>query len=407
MINITRLQLSTKKYSTRCFARVALASCADALTKAPEAHTEMLSLMKSLKYFHVDSKVEDWQCRDVNWTSYDAVILCQTWDYSSNLNHFIRWLQDIQPQTRLYNPHDVIKWNINKSYLRDLQSLGIKILPTYFVDNIMWKDHANVLESMRQLGWDRVVIKPGIGCDSEGIGLYPLLSEESVDHINRLFISGQSIVLAQPYLKSVQSLGEVSLIYIDNVYSHAVQKFPISGEYRVQERFGGSYRKYTPSASLKAQGDDVMVALSQERGSRDTRLLYARVDFMHVDNNDIDPDVTDSGKDKQWAVGEVELVEPFLYLGLGQGLPGSLSAFDRLAMAICQRVANDMAGSEDVPLYAIIRVDTHGNRFVVRDRIQGKDAAAGLLSHLDLLTHHQGYYVVTQDQIKEELQRPQ
>ena len=57
-------------------------------------------------------------------------------------------------------------------------------------------------------------------------------------------------------------------------------------------------------------------------------------------------------------------------------------------------------------LFAVIRVDTHGNRFVVKDCIRGIDAARGLLAHFDSLSHHQGYYIVGQDDVKHELARP-
>jgi hypothetical protein len=55
-------------------------------------------------------------------------------------------------------------------------------------------------------------------------------------------------------------------------------------------------------------------------------------------------------------------------------------------------------------LYAVIRVDTHGNRFVVRDCVT-QETAKSIEKEYDCLPHHQGYYVVKQDKVKEELKR--
>ncbi len=55
-------------------------------------------------------------------------------------------------------------------------------------------------------------------------------------------------------------------------------------------------------------------------------------------------------------------------------------------------------------LYALIRVDTHGCRFLVKQKItlwEAKD----LERHYDSMPHHQGYYVVKQSQIQEELEQ--
>ena len=39
------------------------------------------------------------------------------------------WLEEINTQTKLINSYDLIKWNIDKHYLKDLSSWGIEIVP--------------------------------------------------------------------------------------------------------------------------------------------------------------------------------------------------------------------------------------------------------------------------------------
>ena len=54
--------------------------------------------------------------------------------------------------------------------------------------------------------------------------------------------------------------------------------------------------------------------------------------------------------------------------------------------------------------YAVIRVDTHGNRFIVQ-QLMSKLEAKQMEADFDLLTHHQGYYVVSQKDVEKELKR--
>lgn len=54
--------------------------------------------------------------------------------------------------------------------------------------------------------------------------------------------------------------------------------------------------------------------------------------------------------------------------------------------------------------YAVIRVDTHGRRDIVKGHMT-RQAALELEAHYESMTHHQGYYVVPQTRIKDELRR--
>ena len=55
-------------------------------------------------------------------------------------------------------------------------------------------------------------------------------------------------------------------------------------------------------------------------------------------------------------------------------------------------------------LFAVLRVDTHGNRFVVEQDLSWLKAKE-MEKHFDSMTHHQGYYVVEQEFVQQELKR--
>lgn len=105
--------------------------------------------------------------------------------------------------------------------------------------------------------------------------------------------------MLQPYLTTVESFGEVSLLYIDGMLSHSVRKVPVEGDYRVQDDYGASDEIFEPSAALRALGDQIIKTacmINPEAGS----LLYARLDFL----------CTASGA---FVLNELEVIEPSMF----------------------------------------------------------------------------------------------
>ena len=94
--------------------------------------------------------------------------------------------------------------------------------------------------------------------------------------------------------------GEWSFIFFGREFSHAVLKKPGDGEFRTQEAFGGVVLKATPTAAQIRQAERVV-------GSVDGDLLYARVDMVEVEG--------------RLLLGELELIEPFLFFGCDSGSP--------------------------------------------------------------------------------------
>ncbi|XOV74266.1 MAG: hypothetical protein ACFHWZ_11965 [Phycisphaerales bacterium] len=81
--------------------------------------------------------------------------------------------------------------------------------------------------------------------------------------------------MIQPFVESILTEGEYSLLYFGRAFSHAVQKLPKAGEYRIQAVYGGTDRGHTPSAAELEAAQRVIDAVPGE-------LLYARVDMVRV-----------------------------------------------------------------------------------------------------------------------------
>jgi hypothetical protein len=109
---------------------------------------------------------------------------------------------------------------------------------------------------------------------------------------------------------SIETIGEFSLFYFGGQYSHAVNKKPKPGDFRVQEEHGGIIQSITANEQLMQYGQFVMDQMGQE-------LLYARVDLVQWEG--------------QPAVMEVELIEPSLYFAFDPESPRRFAmALDRM-----------------------------------------------------------------------------
>jgi glutathione synthase/RimK-type ligase-like ATP-grasp enzyme len=186
---------------------------------------------------------------------------------------------------RLLNPPTVLAWNSDKSYLRRLGSSGVAIPPTFWSDHIT---QAQIDQAFADTQAEALVVKPRI---SGGAWRTSRLIRGE-----RLEGGPDGPALIQPYLASIETEGETSLLFFGGRFSHAVNKRPQEGDFRIQVQFGGRYAALAepPSAAL-ALAERALEAIGED-------LLYARIDLAR-------------GADDEWLLMEAELIEPDFYLG--------------------------------------------------------------------------------------------
>jgi hypothetical protein len=231
-----------------------------------------------------------WQKIGVAWREYGGVIIRTTWDYQNNLAAFLEVLQEIESQTRLANPLEIVKWNADKKiYLNDLAKKGAGIVPTIWNDGKI--DSRQIEQWFEQLRSDELVIKPTVGANAQDALRLPC-GEPDAARLSMLFDNRSCMI--QPFMAGITKEGEFSLFYIDGEYSHAILKTPKPGDFRVQEEHGGIIKSIEPSPGLLAAGKKILTHIS-------TALLYARVDFVRTERD-------------EFALMELELIEPSLYL---------------------------------------------------------------------------------------------
>jgi glutathione synthase/RimK-type ligase-like ATP-grasp enzyme len=238
-----------------------------------------------------------WKQQQVPWSDFDAVIIRSAWDYPPYVTEFLDVLQEINEQTRLANSLELVHWNLSKTYLRDLESKGIGIVPTLWGDDL---DETTLLSSMEALGSSEMVIKPVVGANGEdAFHISRSTSPEQLENVARLFHKRAHMM--QPFMSNVISEGEFSLFYFNGKYSHAILKTPTGSEFRSQEERGATIRAARPEARLLMRGLQALDCVSPAP-------LYARLDFVRDDNGD-------------FRVMEMELIEPSLYLRMHPEAP--------------------------------------------------------------------------------------
>jgi glutathione synthase/RimK-type ligase-like ATP-grasp enzyme len=195
-----------------------------------------------------------------------------------------------------------MRWNMRKTYLRDLENAGVTILPTRWLSGPSQDELRAALDAF---GTDEIVVKPVVGANAQDVlRLRADAPVAAADTVVTTFRGRDCI--AQPFIHEIVTEGEYSLIYFHGEYSHAILKSPKRGDFRVQEEHGGHITAAVATPGMRACGAAALAAL-------DTTPLYARVDFVRVAGD-------------HFAVMELELIEPALYLRMDADAPGRFAA---------------------------------------------------------------------------------
>ena len=231
-----------------------------------------------------------WRAREVRWDDYDLVYICTPWDYQDDAPAFLEVLQRIEASSAvLVNSLELVRWNIDKRYLAELEQRGAAIVPSIFVDDF---DVADIPAWFAHHRSDKIVIKPVVGANSDNIFvLSPEPPEATLAELARVYASRSCFV--QPFLPNIQREGEYSLFFFGGEYSHAIIKKPKSGDFRSQEEHGADIIPVIAPADLIETGRHV-VALVEPSPA------YVRADFLR-------------SEDDRFLLMELELIEPSLY----------------------------------------------------------------------------------------------
>jgi glutathione synthase/RimK-type ligase-like ATP-grasp enzyme len=238
-----------------------------------------------------------WRQTAVPWREFDAVIIRTTWDYQNDSKAYLSVLEAISQATHLENDISLVRWNMHKSYLRDLDQWGIGIVPTLWGQGITGK---KLQELTAALNSQELVIKPVIGANADDtFRLAKTVDKWQIDQLEAAFSDKPFMV--QPFMPGIVEEGEFSLFFFAGEYSHAILKSPKADDFRVQEEHGGLIQAIEAEPLLVKRAKAVADVI-------DPQPLYTRVDMVRTAEDD-------------FVVMELELIEPSLYLRMDPAAP--------------------------------------------------------------------------------------
>ncbi|MBA3671377.1 MAG: hypothetical protein H0W68_05075 [Gemmatimonadaceae bacterium] len=217
------------------------------------------------------------------------VILRSTWDYHRRPAAFGRWIAGLEARgVRLLNEPALIRWNLDKHYLKELDAAGVSTIPTLWLPLGARKSLDALLSAA---GWSTAVVKPTVSAGARDTTIVRSgdgAAERSFAELHR-----EVDLMVQPYLAEIERDGEWSLVFLDGEYSHAVLKRPAQGDFRVQTELGGTVSSGLPPDVALRAGRRAMECLPSSPP------LYARIDGVVAGD--------------EFLVMEAECIEPGLF----------------------------------------------------------------------------------------------
>lgn len=283
--------------------KVAIATASD----TTEMHEDGPLLFGALAEVGIDAEARSWGPLD-GWDAFDAVFIRATWDYPQKLAEFLGWVDAVAGQTRLANPAPILRWNTDKRYLRNLAAAGVPTIPT------VWSEDGQPPEIPDE--WDEFVVKPIVSAGGMLSARYSQdRRDEAAAHAAEIVRRGRG-AMVQPYLETVDGVGETGTYVFGGEVSHAIRKggILVPGAAPPEGNDLASLQEVGPrevTAEAAAFARRVVAAVP---GGGD-QLLYARVDTV--------ADASGSP-----LLIELEVTEPFLFL---EHAPGAAARFAHAA----------------------------------------------------------------------------
>ncbi|HEX8584812.1 MAG TPA: hypothetical protein VF680_10405 [Allosphingosinicella sp.] len=218
-------------------------------------------------------------------TQFALVLPLLAWGYPHAHDRWVEAVTSWEGQgVRLQNPASVLRWNADKRYVGRLGKRGAPVVPTLYADRLT----LDIMEEARaRFATDALVAKPQVSSTAwQTIRWRP---GKSLDG------GPEGPAMVQPYLPAIEQTGEVSLLYFNGRFSHAISKRPQPGDFRVQPEFQGIIAAHDPVPDEREAAQRVLAAV-------DEPLLYARIDLVR-------------GLTDEPQLIELEAIEPDLYLG--------------------------------------------------------------------------------------------
>lgn len=231
---------------------------------------------------------------------FDALIFRSCWNYHRKYSQFVHWVERLKRlDIPILNPVDISLWNLDKKYLIELEKKNILIPQTYLIHRTTQVDDDTIKSIQEKISTSHLVIKPTVSLNGHDTYLLPSQDDQAIIKTLKS-LPVEHDILIQEFIPEIKSSGEISLIYFNNEFSHAIRKTPAPQEFRIHSEYGGSRVAFQPDSVLVQQGKKILETVGQT-------LLFARVDIIETQNGAV--------------LIELEIIDPMLFLGYSSQAP--------------------------------------------------------------------------------------
>ncbi|HLA99964.1 MAG TPA: hypothetical protein VJO14_01140 [Bacteroidota bacterium] len=251
----------------------------------PEPDPDQELLLGALRGAGCTTDLLPWDDPSSDPAAYDLCVLHSCWDYHKYPGSFLRWINRASKESRLVNPAEVVRWNHHKTYLRDLESAGVRVISTEWFNRGEEAELGIIMSSRK---WDDVVVKPSVSASSFRTRRFRYSEKkEGAKFLRELLRDRDAMV--QRYMPSVEGEGERAVVWIDGGFTHTIRKSP---------RFADGTERVSGAAPV---ADEERELAEKAMARVEGKLLYARVDMVRSPGGKL-------------VVSEFELIEPSLFL---------------------------------------------------------------------------------------------
>ncbi len=243
-----------------------------------------VALSEAGKQHGLAFEIAYWDDPDLPRRGAAGAIIRSCWDYHERPDTFVAALQaHARAGLRVLNDPEVVRWNMRKTYLRELGAAAIETV---------WTEHADaraVAQAFDTLDSAEIVVKPQVGAGSRETVRLKRNGWSEADLIG----APRGPAMIQPFLRAIQTEGERSLFWFGGEFSHAIRKAPAPGDWLAN--MPGQTAFMADPAPPEA-----LAAADAARACAPGDLLYVRIDLV-------------LGDDGRWRVIEIEAIEPYLF----------------------------------------------------------------------------------------------
>lgn len=266
--------------------RLAIATC----KQLPEPDRDEALLLAALRVAGLEVDMLPWDDAAAPFAEYDLVVIRSTWNYFTQVDAFVAWVERTSHATRILNPPSIVAWNARKTYLADLDKRGVAIVPTEFVlrgQRGEFEATKRLEDILRDRDWEEVVVKPVVSAGSFRTERFSRATTAAGETFLAQLAADRD-AMVQQWMPSVETYGERSLVWIDGAVTHAIRKMP---------RFAGGDEQVSGEIAI---ADDERAFAERALAPFASELLYGRVDMVRDAAGTL-------------RVMELELIEPSLF----------------------------------------------------------------------------------------------